>query len=71
MLYLNDGIEVGELGQIVPLDRSRVGVCRGGQQAVLCQLSCHLGFHRWVLRQQVQGPGQGVPRGLKTCTTLV
>jgi hypothetical protein len=65
--HLDDGIEVGELGQVIPLDRPRVRVGGGGLQAMLCQLNCHLGFHLRVLRQQVQRPGQGVPRCLESC----
>jgi hypothetical protein len=66
-MHLDDGIEVCELSQVIPLDRSWVGGRGVGEQAVLCQLSCHLGFHVGVLRQQVQCPGHGVRRCINPC----
>lgn len=61
--HLDDGLQVGQLGDVVPLDGPWRRLHCGCQQAVLRQLSSQPGLHLGVLAQRVHRPGRCVACG--------
>ena len=55
--YLDDCVEVGEAGDVLPLDGARGGLPRRGQQIQAPQLLHNLGLHRGMLAHSVHHPG--------------
>ncbi len=54
--HLDDSLQVGEFGDVIPLSGPRHGALRRGQQAVLRQLSRQPGLRLGVLAQRKQRP---------------
>lgn len=49
MAYLDDGIEVGQLGYVIIFNGTGVRIGRGGQEPCCIKLSCDLRLDLWML----------------------